>query len=579
MGVPRLFPWICRNFPNSIKYFLGKESEIEKMDHFFIDGNGILHAIKNEVMADLRYLNASYEEKEKMILKRFFDKIVYLCEMVNPTKTVYIAIDGPAPLCKQTQQRQRRFTAIQTTSFNSNSISPGTTFMLHLTKYLNYRIRCELSGNPKWRNIQVIFSPPTVAGEGEHKCLEFIRNLDTKMEDKVCIFSPDGDLIMLTLALHIPKIYIFKEDPYQFDFYHMINMGEVRKRLPLLLGRAIQRDRTNDDVSNDFILLGCFVGNDFIPRIQMFLYLEDGLELMLHKYITTITHHRHDTLTKHGQFNLNGFRHFVKYISEYEEKYLIDSLYKEIESEELINHTLRKHIHNGSLDFSGYRKDYYLKAGIDKEEGIKIICRDYLKAIIFVYNYYIFGLPDWNYYYPWHYPPLMTDFSSYLETLNDVVELSKYPKTYPCLPFVQLLSVLPPSSAYLLPPEVRWLMTEEDSELVRLGYYPSEFEIDYEGKRMLHEAVIKLPFVDRHVIQREYEKCKLKMEYPRNESGKDMIFRNDLSKEVVYKGMYGTIKSRVNVKYKQEVIYNDFREGGFVAAQIVKKNQIVYNIF
>ena len=59
-------------------------------------------------------------------------------------------------------------------SFDSNSITPGTVFMDHLTKYIDWYIRKKISSNVKWRNLEVIFSNEKVPGEGEHKVLNFI---------------------------------------------------------------------------------------------------------------------------------------------------------------------------------------------------------------------------------------------------------------------------------------------------------------------------------------------------------------------------------------------------------------------
>lgn len=63
----------------------------------------------------------------------------------------------------------------------------------------------------------------------------------------------------------------------------------------------------------------------------------------------------------------------------------------------------------------------------------------------------------------------------------------------PFRPYEQLLAVMPPASASLLPPAFRWLMMEPRSPI--LDFYPEKFDVDMEGKRAEWEGVVKVPFV------------------------------------------------------------------------------------
>ena len=573
MGVPRLFPWITKSYPSAVTKFQEGERSYN-IDVVLLDASGMLHGAAQHVhnygekkrMLD-PYLNFSPEAKMRKVFEIFFSKISLITSIVVPQKVLYIAIDGTAPSAKQSQQRDRRFIAAKTRkggSFDSNTLTPGTKFMHELAKYMNLAIRKRMNtrGSP-WNGIEVVFSPPTVPGEGEHKCLEYIRYTrpHDKTADSYCFFGPDGDLIMLTLAAHVPKMFLFREDTYNVGYYHLLDMGLIRNELPRdIHPRNIQR--TVSEASDDFVLIGFFVGNDFLPRIQMFLYLEDGLALMISRY--TSTSHPITTI-RDGvpQISKKGFEEFVKTFAADEIQYLMDQSPKHVESDLLFNKILQDAIKVGTsergmtskvLDWNQYRKAYYGKAGIaEDEDGIKKMCCDYLRTMAFVYGYYIVRVPSWSYYYPWHYPPLMTDFSEFLHGLTQAEfdEITSFKEvTEPALPFVQLLSVLPPASSHLLPPKARVVMMHPDSPLVKKGYYPTEFKIDYEGKLKEHEGVALLKHVDRDFVQRTYDSAsKYIPSNARNTRTSDVTFVYDAGYTARYKNKYGSIaKSHIRTE-------------------------------
>lgn len=62
----------------------------------------------------------------------------------------------------------------------------------------------------------------------------------------------------------------------------------------------------------------------------------------------------------------------------------------------------------------------------------------------------------------------------------------------------QLLSVLPPQSAGLLPKPLGELMTNPSSPIA--DFYPTEFTTDANGKRQSWEAVVKVPFINSDTL-------------------------------------------------------------------------------
>ncbi len=562
MGVPRLFKYILDNFPSAIKHFKRGNFKGE-VDYLYLDANGLLHQAAQIVYnyGEMKrrintYRNLSEVAKRRKVYQLFFENILQVTGIVSPKKVLYIAIDGPAPLSKQAQQRQRRFVAARTrmkeqketggNRFDSNSLTPGTIFMHQLTLYMHYAIRKEMNTFPAWRGVEVYFSPATVPSEGEHKIMDFIRGLSEseRTRQSHCLFGPDGDLIMLTLAAHIPRMFLFRTDQYEVDYYHYLDMGQIRRELAETLGQlpgVRSRKRDLNDVTDDFIVGGFFVGNDFLPKIQMFYLLEDGLETMIRVYKQTSKAGRCLSLTVNNHLSLPGFKAFIKALEIYEKNYLRKQANVRVRDCMFINHTLLQHIKKDlgapkgriqtSLDFTSYRQSYYhktigLKFG---PEDIQRMCHDYLKSFLWVLEYYVHGLPSWGWAYRWHYAPLMQDFNRYLQGLSqeDFEEISTFKMGMASPPFVQLLSVLPPSSGGLLPSSYRKLMRPE-SKLSKLGYYPADFEIDYEGKIKEYQGIALLPFVEHCQVEQVYSASERSTKkHLRNGIGKISIFCYD----------------------------------------------------
>jgi 5'-3' exonuclease len=592
MGVPRLFPWLNATFPNAIRYFREGEYSTD-VDYLYFDANGLLHKAAQTIFnygSVNRKLDPnaklSYDKKIEKVYVLFFDYMIALMETVRPNKVVYIAIDGPAPIAKQAQQRQRRFVAAaqrkaiidgdetpisesRSAEFDSSSISPGTLFMNDLTRYINYRIRKELNVSySPMSGTKVYFSPPTVPGEGEHKIMDFMRSLPKKERDSSshCLFGPDGDLIMLTLTAHVKNMLLFREDQFRSGWLHIVDVSTIREELPSVM--AISRGE--DDSIDDFVMAGFFVGNDFLPKAQMFLLLEDGMSTMLESYSKTF---RQGTLTKNGKVLLKGVAAFVKHVAESEVEMLLEQVNptnpkKRPPGPKFVNSPLIDSIvspvtgegykkEKPTLNLQKFKRLYYEKVGLIKNgeidtKGLEELCDDYLRTMIWTFDYYVNGLPDWRWAYEHHYPPLMCDFSQYLSTLSTAryKTVSTFEIGTPSLPFEQLLSILPVASSDLLPKQYSRLMTMKESPLVKAGYYPETFKIDYEGKLKEYQGVALLPFVDWKLINKAFERmrkcCVKKGGYKRNKRdayGKVNLFVRDDSYTARFTCDFGSIPS------------------------------------
>jgi 5'-3' exoribonuclease 2 len=179
----------------------------------------------------------------------------------------------------------------------------------------------------------------------------------------------------------------------------------------------------------------------------------------------------------------------------------------------------------------GYQDRYYEQKFHRPPSDLEFrrkVAHHYVEGLAWVLLYYFQGCPSWEWYYPYHYAPFAADF-------QDLVSVQlKFEKGTIARPFEQLMSVLPAASRHALPEVFHPLMLEEDSEII--DFYPEDFEVDLNGKKMAWQGVALLPFIDMprllSAVQAKYPLLSEK-DTARNSVGHDILILSD-SHEGIY---------------------------------------------
>jgi 5'-3' exonuclease/20S proteasome alpha/beta subunit len=172
---------------------------------------------------------------------------------------------------------------------------------------------------------------------------------------------------------------------------------------------------------------------------------------------------------------------------------------------------------------------YYDKFGFSPFDAEKHIAlrKAYMEGLVWNLKYYYQGCVSWEWYYPYHYGPMMSDLVDLDQILNEVSFEGKMGK--PLAPFEQLMACLPPSYAHLLPKPYQGFMTDPSSPIAQ--FYPRSFTVDMNGKRWPWEAVTLLPFIDSKellgVSQTVSDKALSAEELARNRTDHAVVFAHD----------------------------------------------------
>jgi len=498
MGIPSYFSYVLKNHK-----IIKKLIDI-KCTNVFLDANSIIYDVIHE--------NESLDHKE--IYDKVYNKIMDIVDKLKAT-FIFVAFDGVVPLAKMKQQKQRRYKSyitkkiLKTNKWNTNAITPGTTFMNDLDEYLSSRFK---SKQINQSNKTILFSGSKESGEGEQKIFEYIRN-NTIIGNSI-IYGLDADLIMLSL-LHLKYnefIYLYREtrhfsyikgiDP-QIDY--LFNMNEMRTQLHEVLNMK----HSNDSVENYCFL--CFLcGNDFLPHFPSINIRNNGIQYLLEVYKTLNNKVPNFTLIHDSKINWTGFHLLCSEISNKE----IELININIEWKKKMasySHPLTIEEELDSVALKDLKREIYVSTHIDKyypflfNNNEKDVCTNYLQMLEWTWNYYN-GICKNNYMcYEFHCGPLFSSLQKYIPCFNE--ELVNHDKTQLPMSITQLLFVLPYDDYHLIPTnDVKKLNKLVNKEI---NLIDTNFPIHFDFCKFFWEGYVDFNYIDLKRLDKTVNKWNL----------------------------------------------------------------------
>lgn len=562
MGVPSLFRNIVEYDPKA--YFWDPNV---LTDHLYFDFNNLIHFCKNK--------NPNLTEED--LITEVIKYTSYITtKLIKPSKLVYISFDGPVPYGKMMRQRARRYKKVQDVAykvkvykkfnmeyyekFDSNNISPGTSFMTKLSSRLRNFVNIGAFNSHVTENTRfnVIISDTSVPGEGEHKIFKFLKK--SKDHSRCVIYGMDADLIILSMECFKNNIRLLREYEEDTSQFRLLDIDSCKNAL-LHIHDLNDHKYDSMKVIKDFVYFSFFGGNDFVMSFPSLCIRDNGLTYLFKCYKQLIdenTNCNNITYLLDNNYVPNGtmLYEFMKILVEHEHTALLKKInriqykssYNNVNNtkkdkedivKELINNYEHSYYFSKQNPFNNYYQnilyaiDYndnnwnkmyndHFFSNIDLQE----VCQNHLGVLKWCLDYYINNEPpSWYYYYKYRNAPTLNDFitnanfekmSAYKYSLN-----YKLPdginKDSSLTPYEQLLVIMPIQSMNILPKPFSPFVVDEDSPLYSMHKLRFKLDVLVGYKNIYSEPILDDLIVDFKKIKAVINNVILNdMEWSRN---------------------------------------------------------------
>jgi 5'-3' exonuclease len=432
-----------------------------------------------------------------ILIDAVIEYLTYLITIINPTKLLYIAIDGVCPMAKMKQQRLRRFKSIDDNSIDSgdhdrcdyNMISPGTVFMDRLSKKIQIFIN-DITNTNTNSALKIILSDSNERGEGEHKILNHIKNpTNININNNIIVYGLDSDLILLMLSQinYNKNICLLREEIITQNTQNTQKLKNDHPRMVYFLVESfLQNIKKSIDFHDfsikDYIFMTFFVGNDFLPAIESLKIKDSGFDILFNSYKKNNQNKR--LISETNAINFIFLKKIFQDIAKIEHN----------KTEQLFNKKINKN--NISRIYNAHY--FNMKLYQNKSDEIKLhnICSSYIKALCWNIQYYINECPDWTFFYKYDAAPLLTDIITFLDTYNTTnneINETFYNTTNTITTNMQLNIILPKQS--------RFLLKNSNINFYDNIWFPDKFTYETLGKNKDWLYIPKIPI--RSIISTE----------------------------------------------------------------------------
>jgi 5'-3' exonuclease len=345
MGITSFFSSVDRNF-DVITYL---EEPYNKLDatHFLIDFNSIIHNVSSEMLSDinnasnLSFTFNSLSDFEPQLIIQVKEAIKNLLKnnfISQNINYVMLAIDGVPSFAKMMEQKKRRYIGDLMNKlmkevelpidWSKTNISPGTKFMDDMCRELkteSFINECKkICPNLTGMLVSDVYNP----GEGEMKIMKCLRGL-TGTKNKICVYSPDSDMILLLMILDIDvSLLRFDQQTSKIKKKKIYNLIDINKFKNELINYCKNRVDTITDerlLINEIIYIFTLFGDDFLPKLES-VHVANDINSIIDNYLLTLkevgnilTRHTGDINNKYT-LNHNNLKHFFDLLTKNEMK-------------------------------------------------------------------------------------------------------------------------------------------------------------------------------------------------------------------------------------------------------------------
>lgn len=238
---------------------------------------------------------------DQCVIDQIKEQVIYISTQLvtqNKLKTIFVSLDGVPNMGKIIEQKKRRYNGYILTRlkkkiyqkyeetmtdkrkkfednkkhYDRSKIISWTIFVENIVNAMNSESFKKTLKQHHENLTEIIISDHNSFGEGEKKIMEHI--IENKKKGDYVIYSPDADVIILTMIAHNMlknesnfTVLRFNQQSLEYD---TVNVNALIKNI---YDYVIKKVQNNDELStisvtNDIAFIFTLFGNDFIPKIE-----------------------------------------------------------------------------------------------------------------------------------------------------------------------------------------------------------------------------------------------------------------------------------------------------------------------